>query len=125
MSRPFTLIAARRLEGTRDLADQLLTGFASRYHGLLPAALNASKSVDSSSIDAKLTLRERASAFPFAVGSACFVSSSYSFAWMLCRAHIAADASLLSKQSQALAEKLHLTSRDGELRKRDWSSPLS
>ncbi|KAL1519365.1 hypothetical protein AB1Y20_022891 [Prymnesium parvum] len=51
------------LDGTRDLADHLLAGFASRYHGLLPAALNASTNADSSAIEEKLTLRERAISF--------------------------------------------------------------
>lgn len=47
------------LEDEADLGVQLLTGFASRFHGLLGASLNATGKSDSTSLKEKLTLRER------------------------------------------------------------------
>lgn len=57
------LIAPRpsdcRLENERDLNAQLLNGFTARFHDLLPRALNATERIDSTTLNAKLTLRER------------------------------------------------------------------
>ena len=47
------------VEDDSDLAGQLLNGFASRFHGLLDAALNLTDKTDSSSLQEKLTLREK------------------------------------------------------------------
>ena len=42
-----------------DLGVQLLTGFASRFEGLLDAALNVTDKVDATALKEKLTLREK------------------------------------------------------------------
>ncbi|KOO32606.1 DNA replication complex gins protein psf3 [Chrysochromulina tobinii] len=42
-----------------DLGKELLTGFSSRFHGLLDAALNLTDQIDSSALKHKLTLREK------------------------------------------------------------------
>jgi len=47
------------LDNDIGLADQLLAGFSSRFHGLLDAALNLTEKSDSSSLKQKLTLREK------------------------------------------------------------------
>ena len=49
------------MDGERELKEQLIIGFSARFHGLLAASLNASSQVDSSTINAKLCLRERLS----------------------------------------------------------------
>ena len=48
-----------RLDDSGGLGDQLLAGFANRFHGLLDASLNVTSKVDSTAIKEKLTLREK------------------------------------------------------------------
>ena len=48
-----------QLDDSGGLGDQLLAGFANRFHGLLDASLNVTSKVDSTAIKEKLTLREK------------------------------------------------------------------
>eukprot|EP00326_Haptolina_ericina_P014370 CAMPEP_0181210576 /NCGR_PEP_ID=MMETSP1096-20121128/23308_1 /TAXON_ID=156174 ORGANISM="Chrysochromulina ericina, Strain CCMP281" /NCGR_SAMPLE_ID=MMETSP1096 /ASSEMBLY_ACC=CAM_ASM_000453 /LENGTH=194 /DNA_ID=CAMNT_0023301883 /DNA_START=21 /DNA_END=605 /DNA_ORIENTATION=+ len=48
------------LPGQTQLKQQLLDGFSARFHGMIGASLNASNLIDSSTINQKLCLRERA-----------------------------------------------------------------
>jgi hypothetical protein len=50
---------SRLLDDSGGLGDQLLAGFANRFHGLLDASLNVTSKVDSTAIKEKLTLREK------------------------------------------------------------------